>query len=284
MPDTVSNEKGLLVFLSHASQDKVLVRELCEKLKNDGFDPWLDEERLFPGMDWNLEIEQALRASDVILLCFSSISVEKEGYIQREYKRAMRYKEEKPEGAIYVIPVKLDDCKLPNFIQEVQWVDYPDGYDRLIISLNLRNKKLSSAPPTPVLKKEENKPSGSEKPTGGINFHAQKVEIGGDIVNGSKYVFGRESVESNSLEAAFKKIQRIINDLPEDPEIDKSYIRLFVEDIQKEVQKAERVEEKKLISSLKLLQKNSEVIYLLVVDLFKSQDFNIAPRIRELVS
>ena len=147
-----SNEKKLLIFLSHASEDKSPVRELCERLKADGFDPWLDEERLLPGMNWNMEIENALRASDVILLCFSELSIQKEGYIQREYKRAMRYQEEKPDGTIYIIPVRLDRCDLPNFTSDLQFVDFPDGYDRLVVSLNLRSGKLASVPPIPAQK------------------------------------------------------------------------------------------------------------------------------------
>lgn len=43
--------KKLLVFLSHASQDKHVVRRLCKRLKEDGFNPWLER---------SLEIEGAL--------------------------------------------------------------------------------------------------------------------------------------------------------------------------------------------------------------------------------
>ena len=62
------SKKKLLVFLSYASEDKPKVRLLSNRLRQDGFDPWLDEERLLPGQDWNLEIEKVLQASDVILL------------------------------------------------------------------------------------------------------------------------------------------------------------------------------------------------------------------------
>jgi hypothetical protein len=136
--DTVAqpdSKKKLLIFLSHASEDKPNVRRLCKRLRQDGFDPWFDEDRLLPGQNWNLEIEKALRVSDVILLCFSSRSTQKEGYIQREYKRAIRYQEEKPEGAIFVIPVRLDDCEMPLFVKEWQWVDYPEQYNRLVLAL-----------------------------------------------------------------------------------------------------------------------------------------------------
>ena len=135
---------SLLIFLSHASQDKPAVRNLCKRLKADGFDPWLDEERLLPGMDWNLEIKKAMRQSDSILLCFSALSVRKEGYVQREYKKAMEYQEEKPEGTIFVIPVRLDDCEIPFEVQELQHVDFPAGYDRLVMALRIRQNQKSS--------------------------------------------------------------------------------------------------------------------------------------------
>jgi hypothetical protein len=43
------------------------VRELYQKLSAEAWiDPWLDEEKLFPGQDWNLEIEKAVEAADAI--------------------------------------------------------------------------------------------------------------------------------------------------------------------------------------------------------------------------
>ncbi len=137
MPNS-NRKKKLLVFLSHANEDKPIIRELCQRLKDEGFDPWLDEERILPGQDWQLEIEQALRKSDAILVSFSKKSLVKEGYIQREYKKALDYQKEKPEGTIFVIPVRLDTCDIPFFLRELQCVDYPSGYEKLLKSLNVR--------------------------------------------------------------------------------------------------------------------------------------------------
>jgi hypothetical protein len=36
------------------------VRELCQRLLAEGWiDPWLDEEKLLQGQDWDMEIEKA---------------------------------------------------------------------------------------------------------------------------------------------------------------------------------------------------------------------------------
>ena len=49
--------------LYHASQDKPIVRELYQRLLAEGWiDPWLDEENLLPGQDWEMEIEKAIES------------------------------------------------------------------------------------------------------------------------------------------------------------------------------------------------------------------------------
>jgi formylglycine-generating enzyme required for sulfatase activity len=137
MPDS----RPLRVFLCHASQDKPAVRDLYTRLKAEAWiDPWLDEERLLPGMDWNLEIYKALRDADAIIVCLSRESVAKEGYVQKEFKRALSFAEEKPEGTIYIIPLRLNDCQPPMKFQQRQWVDYftAGAYEKLLKSLRLR--------------------------------------------------------------------------------------------------------------------------------------------------
>lgn len=186
MIDNRKSSCKLLVFLSHANEDKRKVRELCKRLKDDGFDPWLDEEQLLPGQDWNLEIEKALRKSDAILLCFSEQSVQKEGYVQREFKRAQYYAEEKPAGMIYVIPVRLDECEIPFEFKKWQYVDYPGQYGMLVKALNARAGKGKAEKAMPVPKKDPAKRKESPKKhangaesDGGPNYHFNdKVTIG----------------------------------------------------------------------------------------------------------
>jgi hypothetical protein len=67
----------LSVFLCHASEDKALVREIAHRLRQDGFEPWLDEKQLLPGDDWEFKIRRAVRRSDVVVVCLSRRSVNK---------------------------------------------------------------------------------------------------------------------------------------------------------------------------------------------------------------
>ena len=56
----IQNRK-LKVFLCHSSDDKPAVRDLYQRLKAEGWiDPWLDEEKLYPGQDWDREIHRVI--------------------------------------------------------------------------------------------------------------------------------------------------------------------------------------------------------------------------------
>ena len=103
----------LKAFVCHASENESTTKELVDRLKSDGFDPWLSKEQILPGMTWDLEIQKAMRSSDVVIVCFSKVSVEKEGYIQKEIKLATEIQKEKPEGTIFLVPIQLEECDIP---------------------------------------------------------------------------------------------------------------------------------------------------------------------------
>lgn len=143
----MNQARKLRVFLSYASQDKLLVHEFANRLGSENWvDIWLDEESILPGQDWRLKIEEAVENSDIVIICLSNNSVNKEGYIQKEIKYAQEIALEKPDGVIYLIPLKLDECQVPRGLRFYQWVDYfgkkkEDSYKKLLNSLKLRNKQ-----------------------------------------------------------------------------------------------------------------------------------------------
>src|SRR4051812_32632959 len=99
--------RQLRVFLCHSSEDKARVRDLYHRLNSSGLKPWLDDFDLLPGQDWDREIGNAVRSSDVVLICLSRTSANKTGYIQREIKYALDVADRQPEGAIFLIPTRL---------------------------------------------------------------------------------------------------------------------------------------------------------------------------------
>jgi len=138
----------LRIFLCHSTSDKPAVRELYRKLKADGYIPWLDEEDILPGQDWELVIANTLRESDIIIICSSPESVSKTGYVQKEIRFALDRALEQPEGSIFLIPLKLQPCDLPHSLNKYQWVNYyeDNGYQRLTRALRARAASLGIRP------------------------------------------------------------------------------------------------------------------------------------------
>lgn len=146
-----STDRSLKVFLCHASDDKPVVRELYEQLCNIGLEVWFDEVNLLPGQNWQHEIRKALRASDVVLVCLSNKAVTKAGFIQKEMRVALDIAEEQPAGTIFIIPVKVEECPLPEGLLQWQSVDYykSGGLSRLVRGLQFRARELGIAMPLP---------------------------------------------------------------------------------------------------------------------------------------
>ncbi len=175
MPET----RKLKVFLCHASQDKPIVRELYQRLAAEGWiDPWLDEEKLLPGMNWDMEIKKAVEAADAVIVCLSNGSVTKEGYIQRELRFVLDIALTKPEETIFIIPLRLEECQPPRRLRGWQYADYfpkehqDRAYVRLSKSLQLRAEALGFSPikstpksvvPPAIVSVEVEKPAFSER-------------------------------------------------------------------------------------------------------------------------
>lgn len=121
------------VFLCHATQNKEAVKRLYKRLKGDGFDPWLDTEDLIPGQDWRSEISRAVRDARFVVVCLSNHSTCKAGFVQKEIKIALDFADEKPDGFIYVIPARLEECTVPERLNYLHRVDLfnPGGYEKL---------------------------------------------------------------------------------------------------------------------------------------------------------
>ncbi len=137
-------QSSLHVFLCHSSGDKLAVRNLYQRLRADHIDAWLDEEKLLPGQDWHLEIRKAVRNSHAIIICLSQASTTKIGFVNKEIKYALDVADQQPEGAIFIIPLKLEECVVPDRLRAWQWVNFfePNGYEKLMLALQARAQAL----------------------------------------------------------------------------------------------------------------------------------------------
>src|SRR5260370_34116492 len=136
--------RRLRVFLCHSSGDKPLVRNLYQRLNACNIDPWLDQENLLPGQDCHQEIRKAVRLTDVVIVCLSRESINKTGFVQKEIKFALDVADEQPEGTIFLIPLKLEECGIPERLRHLQAVKYFEegSFDKLLSALKHRSESL----------------------------------------------------------------------------------------------------------------------------------------------
>ncbi len=122
------------------------MRTLYRRLREDGYAPWLDEEDLLPGENWREKIPSVVRRSDVVVVCLSR-NTTKEGYVQKEIRVALEAADEKPEGVIFIIPLKIEECEVPHRLADWQWVNYyeENGYEKLTRALSWRVRTLPLA-------------------------------------------------------------------------------------------------------------------------------------------
>lgn len=139
------------VFLSYASDDIHQVRDIYARLQSLGFRPWLDRKDLVAGQRWRIEIPKALKAADFVVVFFSRQSVTKRSYVQEEFQLALDIAAKLENNRIHTIPVRLDDCPVPEeFRTLLQWVDLfeHDGFDRLVTALRMGvGQRSPSTPP-----------------------------------------------------------------------------------------------------------------------------------------
>src|SRR5690606_28529933 len=131
------------VFISYAKEDYELAEKLYNYLLDNGFNPWLDKKKLLPGQQWDFEIKKGLREANYVILLLSSNSVKKRGYVQREFKLALKYYEEKLEEDIYLIPIKLNKCEVPENLSSFQWTELNEdtSFEIILTSLNIQQNK-----------------------------------------------------------------------------------------------------------------------------------------------
>jgi CheY-like chemotaxis protein len=132
------------LFLSYSRLDEQSATRLFSDLRDRGLEVWFDKESLLPGQDWKAEIEKAIAESDFVALLLSNNSVAKKGFFQKEVRLTLDVLQTIPFGHVYLLPVKLDNCKVPSPLASLHFVDlFPDwdkGIAKLIKSIDSQSK------------------------------------------------------------------------------------------------------------------------------------------------
>jgi hypothetical protein len=133
------------VFIAYVQEDLSLAKKLYQAFEESGFRPWLDKKKLMPGQNWPRAIETAIHTSDFFVACFSRRAISKRGSFHSELRYALFCAAKVPLDEIFLIPLRLDDCQVPNRVsKQIQYLDlFPDwtaGVSRLIAVIKAQDE------------------------------------------------------------------------------------------------------------------------------------------------
>ncbi|MDT4953221.1 MAG: hypothetical protein QOJ02_1359 [Acidobacteriota bacterium] len=120
------------VFLSHNSREKPVVERIAEKLKREGFEPWLDKWCLTPAGDWQDELATGLRASEACAVFIGPSGIG--SWEDLEYKLATDRMAKDRAFRVFLVllpglPEPFDTSALPPFLSTRTWIDLRKGIE-----------------------------------------------------------------------------------------------------------------------------------------------------------
>jgi len=108
-----------LIFVSYARPDLEGAKAIVDLLSHAGFHTWFDKKDLKGGQDWEYEIRRQIGAASLVLICLSTNTVDRKGFFHKEMRYAVDEALKLPKGKVYIMPVRLNDCAIPDDLR--QW-------------------------------------------------------------------------------------------------------------------------------------------------------------------
>ena len=144
------------VFISYCHENMAAVDRLIENFTSRGIKVWMDRNDLEPGMQWKPAIQQAIHQGAYFIACFSKESNAREQtFMSEELTLAVEKLRERPFDKVWFIPVKLNECEIPDVdigggatLRDLQYVnlyeDWEAGLQRIVNVM-----QSAGAPQTP---------------------------------------------------------------------------------------------------------------------------------------
>lgn len=132
------NEKPK-IFISHAWEDKALVRRLENELRNSGIDVWVDHSHIRGGDNLPERVSNALEWCNTLVLVWSAAARNSQ-WVKLEWTNALALQKK-------IIPCRLDSSKLPAILANMIYVDLSGGNQGLSTLLDALNLEIHAQSP-----------------------------------------------------------------------------------------------------------------------------------------
>jgi hypothetical protein len=144
---TPIHKRKFYSFLSHSHANKDVVDKIESWLtEKAGLPIWYDSRFLPSGAKVASELGRAIEDCRSTILVLSKRSVES-GWVEEEYNASVGERAGS-RNAFHIIPVKIEECEVPSFLQTTNWIDISTtGFDlsaahKLLLSLHSMDEEL----------------------------------------------------------------------------------------------------------------------------------------------
>ena len=111
------------IFLSYAHEDRDRVKRVYDRLRKNNCELFFDTESLVGGEQWSFRVSEEINESDFFAVFLSQNSVAKSGYLNHEIREALDRWKKHVRDDIFIIPLRIDDCKPPADLETFQRID-----------------------------------------------------------------------------------------------------------------------------------------------------------------
>ena len=144
-------------FISYVSENAEIVDLLCQELKSRDIQVWRDRDEIAPGSRWKQEIRTAIREGTFFIACFSTEYNDRDKtYMNEELTIAIEELRQHPHDRIWFIPVKLNECEIPErniggveTMRDLHYVNleenWDDGLQRILNVVRHRSSEPENA-------------------------------------------------------------------------------------------------------------------------------------------
>lgn len=207
------------VFISYVRENEKAVNRLYHDLTSRGIRVWLDRNEINPGVRWKSAIRRAIQEGAYFIACFSKEYNDRdETYMNEELTVATGVLRQQPFDKAWFIPVKLNECKIPDrdigggeTFEDFQWVelheDWDIGIQKLLKSISpetseaedhfkIGNTKAKQGDHEGTISNEEVTNMPEEKPTAIVQFEIDGIPNEQVVFTSADAAFNSEQFSS----------------------------------------------------------------------------------------
>lgn len=119
---TPVHKRKFFSFISHAHADKGIVDQIESWLTNTaGLPVWYDSRFLPSGAKIASELGKAIEDCRSTIIVLSRRSVES-GWVKEEFDASVDQRAQSKD-AFKIIPIRIEECEVPSFLQTTKWID-----------------------------------------------------------------------------------------------------------------------------------------------------------------